>query len=163
MLMKTLIVFLFLPTLLFAQDCEYLKNEIDKFTKTKTVLTKGAKIERRGKYFTLIKGLVLNEYKYLRVTMTTYRISSFRRDSKFMLMSESDSVITLNAVDHSKSDHSFVWYATINYEITEEQLAYLISNKITTVRFYGSDGYIEKEIKDKYAVLFQNDLKCIQD
>ncbi|KKN74653.1 hypothetical protein LCGC14_0388550 [marine sediment metagenome] len=160
--MKTLLVLLF-PTLLFAQDCKYKRNEVDKFTKTKVIQTKGVKVLYGLTDYTLISGLVLNEYKYLRVSLSTHTLTSFRKNSKFMLMFESDSVITVTAIANSKASHAGdMWFTHVNYLITKEQLDYLSSNKIVTIRLYSSDGYIEDNIKNKRALSLQKDLKCIQ-
>lgn len=148
-------------------DCEYVTNEIDKFTKTKKLSTKPVKLIGNMSTTIFASGVVIGEYKILKLHISTFGIMSIDKGSKLMLMTKNDSVISLYNIEYIVSEATgsggaTIWYMAVRYAISQEELKYLISNKITDFRYYTNKGYVDIAVKEKLVPAFQHILRCIQ-
>lgn len=155
--MKKLFTFLmlFIASFSFAQDCKYEKNEVDKFTKKMTKVTKKVK---------LIQTFNSEGYVYITKEDTSLSISlnyrtSFSKSvkvedgSELSFLLEGGDIITLKKKNGS-------------YPISKENLTKLSSTKTKTLRYYytDSDGnykYSDTEIKDGNAEDFMKLTLCV--
>jgi hypothetical protein len=97
-------------------------------------------------------------------------VVSIDEGGKLLLMLDNDSIIELR---NSKYQISCTGCGAtglvgssapglfINFYLTKDNLSSLITHKVKKVRIYFTDGYKEAEIKDKFAIVFQDQAKMI--
>ena len=143
----------------FAQNCKYEKNEIDKFTKKKVVVTKSEKVftSLNTSGFYTVKQEDENffiEFDYL--VQTSFSGTSkaetnitIKEKDQLMFLLENDEVITLvssstvqTQMKPNMASQLVNWELNdVVYPITLEQLKTLQSAKTKTLRIYRTIGY----------------------
>jgi len=151
--MKKIILFALLA---IAQSSSFgqkiVKNEVDAFT--------GSKIKETS-YVTISDGFtcsirVVNDTPVLMAGFNGGRkIHTMDKGERFMLKLENDSIVELYNMETSTSEYVDFSVGRTNisyfllktkYLLQEEQLINLKANKISVVRFYTTDGYIERKV-----------------
>ncbi len=91
-------------------------------------------------------------------------VYSMEKGAEFMFKLQDDSIITLSNLEHSIADY---WSATIGtlhlshfvlkteYLLSDEQIKQLQATPIAIVRFYTTDGYIERNVTTRDAKRIQ--------
>lgn len=138
-----------------AYSQKIVKNEKDAFTGSNVIETS---------YVTISDGFTcsirsVNGTRILRVSFNGGdEIYTMEKDAQFMFKLQNDSIITLVNLEDAVGEY---WSSPIGnishfllktkYELSEEQINELQANKITNVRFYTTDGYIERKVSEKNA------------
>jgi hypothetical protein len=148
----------------YAQNCKYEKNEIDKFTKKKVVITKSEKVfytlNTSGFYTVKQDGEnYYIEFDYLvqtsfSGTSNAEKNISIKQNDQLMFLLENDEVVTLvssNTVQTqmkpNMASQLVNWELNdVSYPITLEQLKSLQSAKTKTLRIYRTIGYDAQNI-----------------
>ena len=148
----------------FAQNCKYEKNEIDKFTKKKVVVTKSEKVftSLNTSGFYTVKQEDENffiEFDYL--VQTSFSGTSkaetnitIKEKDQLMFLLENDEVITLvssstvqTQMKPNMASQLVNWELNdVAYPITLDQLKTLQSSKTKTLRIYRTIGYDAQNI-----------------
>ena len=148
----------------FSQNCKYEKNEIDKFTKKKVIITKSEKVfytlNTSGFYTVKQDGEnYYVEFDYLvqtsfSGTSTAEKNISIKQNDQLMFLLENDEIVTLvssNTVQTqmkpNMTSQLVNWELNdVSYPITLEQLKTLQSAKTKTLRIYRTIGYDAQNI-----------------
>ncbi len=149
-----------------AQECKYEVDELDKFTKEVTRITKhgvlwahlvtGNNMSAKLKLQDGEKSLIL---KYMHPD--AFKVN---KGDKLILLCDDDSTIILEAsgdveAKHLEKEKRHV--ANVTYELPAEQAAALSKSTITDLRMSHSDGHFEKEIKEERQRNLQKLSKCL--
>ncbi|MCC9066334.1 hypothetical protein [Flavobacterium piscisymbiosum] len=157
-----LITFLFTSLIIHSQDCKYKRNEVDEFTKHKVLETKSEWLAENIAY-TLIK---INDAKFLSIELGSFKVFAISDGAKLMFLPDKGDPIVLlfPKYEISKTTPGAVasQYVTQSINISDEIYQRFLDEKITKVRFYTTDGYIDKPVKEKRANKFRQQLKCIE-
>lgn len=142
-----------------AQNCKYEKNEIDKFTKKKVVITKSEKVfatlNTSGFYTVKQDGdNYYIEFDYLvqtsfSGTSNAEKNIAIKQNDQLMFLLENDEVVTLTSsktvqtqMKPNMATQLVNWELNdVSYPITKEQLSTLLSSKTKTLRIYRTIGF----------------------
>lgn len=168
--MKRLAFLAFLvPSLSFAQKIE--ENKVDEFTHHKIIRTSWEPIIK--KFGNSIIGHVRvskidgDIYINLRI-MRSGSAMAIDEGARLMIKTASDSIVTLNNLKYqiSCTGCGAVGFAgsalqglDLTFPMSDDQANYLLANKAVKLRIYLTDGYLEEEIKEKFAEILINELK----
>ena len=154
-----LMTLLITSTFVFSQDCKYQRNEVDEFTKNKIIETKFEWLGEQTGY-TLKK---INNTQILAMYLESFNVFSIKDGAKIMFLTEKEDPITLifPKYEISKRGKSSEFYISENIILSNKEYERLQNETISKVRFYTTDGYIEKNVKEKRASKFRDQLKCI--
>ena len=161
---QLIVLLTFFSFSVFAQNCKYEKNEIDKFTKKKVVVTKSEKVftSLNTSGFYTVKQEDENffiEFDYL--VQTSFSGTSkaetnitIKEKDQLMFLLENDEVITLVSSSTVQTQMkpnmaSQLVNCELNdvaYPITLDQLKTLQSSKTKTLRIYRTIGYDAQNI-----------------
>lgn len=143
----------------YAQNCKYEKNEIDKFTKKKIVITKSEKVfgtvNTSGFYTVKQDGdNYYIEFDYLvqtsfSGTSNAEKNIAIKQNDQLMFLLENDEVVTLTSsktvqtqMKPNMATQLVNWELNdVSYPITNEQLSTLLSAKTQTLRIYRTIGF----------------------
>lgn len=146
----------------YSQDCKYKKNEIDDFTKKKIIETKSEWLCENVAY-SFKKN---DDTKYLRVEIGSFKVFAISDGAKLMFLTDKEDPIVLifQKYEISRTTPGAIasQYVSEIINISEDVLKRFQNEKITKVRIYTTDGYIDHDIKEKRFKRFQETLKCIQ-
>lgn len=164
--MKKYFLVVIIPIISFnseAQKCKYEKNELDEFTKNYVVITKRRSLYQYLSNVLTMKGVMINDNKYLRAEIGASGIFSVDKGDKLMFILGDGSVLELKSVEYVIADHKTHGFygAVADYYIDPEKFQLLSNYKITKVRIYTTDGYIEKKIKQDYQYNVSFLLNCL--
>ena len=156
---KILLSLTLASTFSFGQNCKYEKNEVDKFTKKKVIITKSEKVfstlNTSGFYTVRQEGdKFFIEFDYLVQTSFsgTSRVASniaVKEKDQLMFLLENDEVVTLESsttvqtqMKPNMQSGLVNWELNdVVYSITKEQLTILQSANTKTLRIYRTIGY----------------------
>ena len=161
---QLIVLLTFFSFSVFAQNCKYEKNEIDKFTKKKVVVTKSEKVftSLNTSGFYTVKQEDENffiEFDYL--VQTSFSGTSkaetnitIKEKDQLMYLLENDEVITLvssstvqTQMKPNMASQLVNWELNdVAYPITLDQLKTLQSSKTKTLRIYRTIGYDAQNI-----------------
>jgi hypothetical protein len=161
---QLIVLLTFFSFSVFAQNCKYEKNEIDKFTKKKVVVTKSEKVftSLNTSGFYTVKQEDENffiEFDYL--VQTSFSGTSkaetniaIKEKDQLMFLLENDEVITLvssstvqTQMKPNMASQLVNWELNdVTYPITLDQLKTLQSAKTKTLRIYRTIGYDAQNI-----------------
>lgn len=161
---KIIFLLLLLPVLAFSQNCKYERNETDKFTNSKILVTKEEiawKNPMGGNSLSFklqnIDGQLSMWFRY-----SMSKTFSIQQGSKLMLLTPTGT-IELTASETKVSDHySTTSFIETIYNITPEAYIFMLSYPVTDIRFYTTDGYIEHTLKKNKQIVFQTTAACIK-
>ena len=156
---KILLSLTLASTLSFGQNCKYEKNEIDKFTKKKVVVTKSEKVfatlNTSGFYTVKQDGdNYYIEFDYLvqtsfSGTSNAEKNIAIKQNDELLFLLENDDVVTLKSsktvqtqMKPNMATQLVNWELNdVSYPITKEQLSTLQSAKTKTLRIYRTIGF----------------------
>lgn len=167
-----LIALILTSTFVYSQDCKYKKNEVDEFTKHKILETKSELFTISGMglgFSTNYSLLKVNENRFLKLTITSPSIFTLEKGSDIMFKVEAENAITLTFPESIVANGSYNttlksthWNGYIIIPISEENYQRFLNEKISKLRVYTSNGYIDDDISEKRDKKFKNLLSCIQ-
>jgi hypothetical protein len=167
---STIIASVFLLTSIAAGAQKLSENSVDEFTKKQIKRTTWEKFIYSMKGSAFIRASKIDSTILLDFKFSNTDVISIREGSHFMLKTDSDSIITLNSLEYAISCKgcgaiNYVGSAAegieVRYPISTQQANYLIHHPATKLRFYTTDGYLEFEIKEKFASALQQQLMLI--
>lgn len=156
---KILLSLTLASTLSFGQNCKYEKNEIDKFTKKKVVVTKSEKVfatlNTSGFYTVKQDGdNYYIEFDYLvqtsfSGTSNAEKNIAIKQHDELLFLLENDDVVTLKSsktvqtqMKPNMATQLVNWELNdVSYPVTKEQLSTLQSAKTKTLRIYRTIGF----------------------
>jgi hypothetical protein len=156
---KILLSLTLASTLSFGQNCKYEKNEIDKFTKKKVVVTKSEKVfatlNTSGFYTVKQDGdNYYIEFDYLvqtsfSGTSNAEKNIAIKQNDQLLFLLENDDVVTLTSsktvqtqMKPNMATQLINWELNdVSYPVTKEQLNTLQSAKTKTLRMYRTIGF----------------------
>ena len=163
---------LLFPIITFGQKLE--ENKVDEFTKSFVKRTSWETISpfnmsNRFYAFTSfrkINNIYLLDFKMTLRNDAVFSINKgdnimFKTSDSVIIMSNSNYKISCKGCGVKGFTGSGLEGIEVVYEISESDVKYLISNKIKKIRVYTSDGYVEEDIKEKYAEMFIRQLKLV--
>lgn len=165
--MKTilLIISLCLSSFFSFGQCDYLRNEVDEFTKLKILETdfKVLSYASFQREVIRIQGVRINDKRTLRCYFVYPQIFSLEEKSKFMLLNEKGEVITLFNPKQQIAKHNGVdaWYCIVNYPLNAELNQSLINFIPVKARYYTNEGYVQHEVKKKRSKKIVEVLSCL--
>ncbi|WP_109438370.1 hypothetical protein [Aquimarina sp. AU119] len=147
--------------------CKFQKDEYDKFTKESVKQTKGKAIFMNLSRSVVVQGFKVDNRKYLEITVIDNHLFGFKEGGSFMLMLDDEEVVDLKFENSIVADYinagSFdIWKARVLFSLNEEIFNKLVKSNVYEFRYYTSDGYVEKKIKEKYINNIASVLKCIE-
>jgi hypothetical protein len=162
-----LFTLLFIPVFCFGQ--KLVKNEVDEFTgisvKTTSLEQLVSESPWGGNSFHLSESVKrINDNYYLIVRFSLDNVFSVASEQKLMIKLENDSIVTLlnKEYDISSNGRGAIGGKQgvyLTYPIESDDLDLLKENKATKIRIYTTDGYLEKDIKEKNQDKIK---KCIE-
>ncbi len=147
-----LLILITLSTFYSFSQCKFKKDEVDEFTKNRIRETKDFMVAGVFSQSYMVQLRQVNDGYFLKLGYSTLGTSSIviGQGDELMIKLNNDSVITLQSLEIASATHSYssgMTATTIycNYSITKEQLELLAKNPAVKIRFYTTDGYLEKE------------------
>jgi hypothetical protein len=153
-----------MPFLAFSQNCKYERNETDKFTNAKVVITKEeiAWKNPMGGNSLSFKLQNINGHLSMWFRYSMSKTFSIQQGSKLLLLTPAGT-IELIASETKVSDHySSTSFIQTIYSITPEAFALMLTTPVTDVRFYTTDGYIEHTLKENKQAVFKTISACVK-
>ncbi len=171
---KIVLVLLLTVSFGYSQNCKYKKNEVDEFTGSKVIITKDKIFTKIGMGFgtyAIISAKKINDTKYLAVSFSSNTIFTLRKGSLVMFKTENDEIIELSFSESMVADYSSSQVGTTNITRWTAKMYFLLSDelvqkfndiRIKKVRWYTTDGYVEKDVKKKNSKNISKLLNCIK-
>jgi len=159
---------------LFGQNCDFLRNEVDDMTGNKVIELEPEKIYKKMKTrgpekidVNLMKvnnSVVLYIDQYLQGD--AYSISE---DDDVIMKFNDDSTLKLDNYNSEVADYkklglsgaSTQWVVTYKIKLDESEINELTNKHIVKLRTYSSEGFIDFEVKDKFSKVLMNQISCI--
>ena len=163
-----------------AQNCKYKTNDLDKFTKKYTKITKPERVI--GSFYTAGEFSVKKTdtsyffiFDYVLSSYSNFKPYKINKGSSLMFLLENGETITINSADDISGIKKTTigippvyncYLTNVSYPISRNQIDLLFSSKIKTIRFYrtesnGKEDFIDNEIKNKNQDDIQNLIKCV--
>lgn len=162
--MKKLILLLFFWNLSNAQDCKFITNEIDEFTKVKKVKTKDYSLSE-GKSGVLRFALFKGNSTYLCMEYYTSQVKAMvvGVNHKISIMLKDDVIIELLPNDVYSGELSTVGSTTlrVKYNISLSELEKMRNIGIKKIRFNTTKYYYDFDVvKEKWIKSFNEGIDC---
>jgi hypothetical protein len=164
----------------FAQKCKYKINDLDKFTKQYTKITKSEQVigtfHTTGNFsvkkvdtsFSFIFDYTLSRY-------SNFEPYSINKGANLTFLLDNGEIITLNSGDDIKGTMKTVYglppvyicyLSNVSYSLTRTQLDQFFKSKVKSIRFYrtesnGKEDFIDNDIKKKNQDDIQDLIKCV--
>lgn len=171
--MKKIITLLLICFSLIARGQELVRNEVDEFTKH---------IVKETSWMPLLPMTMQNVHFRVRKVDSTYffdikwmgggiGVTSIREGDELMFKLENDEIISNKCLKFVVScvgcgatgfAGSGAKGIAPTYVVTEDNVKKLLKNYVYKIRLYTSDGYIEKELKDKFSENIYQAFKLLQ-
>lgn len=149
------------------------ENKVDEFTKNTVKRTSWEPISKTGKIYAHVRASKINDNTYLdiRTLFPAVEVFAIKEGEAVMIKLNTDSIITLTipkglvsckgcgSVNIIGSDGYGV---ELNLELNKEQIESLAKNKVTKIRIYTTDGFVESAIKEKFQETINRVLKLIK-
>ncbi|BAX81661.1 hypothetical protein [Labilibaculum antarcticum] len=165
----TLVLTMFLSTAVFAQECEYEINEVDKFTKEKKVVTKPVMVAKSLKIAKILKIKTVkwkvkneNNRKYL---MTSYNLSKgsivmVGSEKLILLLRNNESIsLNINSLIPNMQGKFNSYVAEFTYNLTDEDLAKLVKYDVKDIRVEAMINGFDYNLIDEVST--KSIFKCI--
>lgn len=167
--MKYLLLLLLVPTMAHSQ--KIIENQVDDFTKNNVIRTSWDPFTRSGRAISFSQFSKINSlyFLYIKINLKGGPFSVGEGD-KLMLMAENDSILTLLNSKYQIScrgcgaigiAYSAMDGVELSFHLSESDVQFLLTNKIKKMRLYTTSGYIEEEVKAKFAETFNKQLSII--
>lgn len=167
----TFLILTLASTISYSQDCKYKRNEVDEFTKHKILETKEELFTISGMglgFSTTYSLLKINDKRYITFKVTSPSIFTLRKGSEIMFKTELENPITLEFPDSIVANSTYIsslkstfWNGSMDIPLSEEAYQRLLNEKITKLRVYTTDGFVDDDIASKRDKKFKSLLTCI--
>lgn len=155
-----------------SQNCQYSKNEIDKFTKssiktTKELFIAGGSFKLNGTLYSSLSKI--NNKRFLNIKLIAWQDFVIETNGKMMILFDDESVINLSFikfdVGHYENNAGMKsWTGNASLQITDENYEILKAKNAKEIRIYFKEGYLNLPVPEnkKYWNKYQESLKCIE-
>jgi len=156
---------------IFAMSQKLAEDKVDEFTKLSVKRTSWEPFSRANGFWCYVRTGKIEGNYLLYLRFLTGSILSVQKDAAIMLKAGKDSIISLSNLDYSVSctgcgaiglNGSGAPGIELKCHIPSDVYSYLIDNKVTKVRIYTSSGYVEHDIKEKFADVLVDELKLVK-
>lgn len=169
MIKKTLLYFSILFTsIVYTQECNYVKNEIDKFTKKEIKQTKFHTLASKylGNDIVRVDALEIDNQDFLQCYLVNLNEFTIIKGDKFILLDENNKTTDLVFIDSKTSKPQVhgsdtYWNVIAQFPINDSLKRKLKTSKYVALRYYTQDGYREYKIKKKFQGNLKKILSCI--
>ena len=163
-----------------AQNCKYKTNEIDKFTKKYTKLTKAERVISTFNTTGLfsVKKVDTSYYfifDYVLSGYTNFDPYSVKKGAELIFLLENGETIILKSADDILGTKNFIvgippvytcTLSNVAYPVSKNQIDKFFVSQVSSIRFFrtesnGKEDYIDSEIKEKNMDDIQDLIKCI--
>lgn len=168
---NTFLILVLFSTFIYGQDCKYKRNEVDEFTKDKILETKPELFTISGMglgFSTSYSLLKINDQKFIKFNVTSPSIFTLQKGSEIMFKVEAENPIILTFPEsivangsYNTSLKSTHWGGSIVIPINDINYQRLLNEKITKLRVYTANGFIDDDISEKRDKKFKALLTCI--
>lgn len=155
---------------LFAQKLK--ENKVDEFTKNSVKRTSWETLTTNMQFTAQYRLSQINKDKLFDFKIIQGgKVLGMKKGEEMMLKLENGEIVTLTSLESATScvgcgSTNIVGSAaqgiSVTYSLSDEAYSKLTGNKVDKVRIYTTDGYLEKEVKDKAANTLQTTLSLIQ-
>ena len=175
-LTATIICFLCLSIVTHGQMIK--EDQVDEFTKNKVVRTSWEPLTKKGKIYSHARVSKINTTTYLdfKIMLSAgltmdHSVFAIEKGETVMLKLNNDTIVTLNNPEHLISCTgcgainiigSGVQGIHLKIDLTDNQISTLLDHKITKIRIYTTDGYVENEVPDKFQEIVSKELSLIR-
>jgi len=168
--LRIVIILIFTTFYIQISAQEIVEDKIDEFTKNSVKRTSWEKLVFEldlTAYFRISK---INDIFYFDLKAMDQSVFSIAEGQEIMFKLKNGKIIKLNNLEYALTctGCGAIGYAgsggigiKVSYEISKEFLDLLRANQVEKIRIYTSKGYIEKEIKEKFAKKLENAFKLI--
>lgn len=154
------------------------ENQVDEFTKNKVIRTSWEPLSKNGNIYAHVRGSRINEIFYLDIKIMLAgglkiggSIFSIQDGPYIMFKLENDSILTLHNPKYEIACRgcgainligSEGYGVNLKIPLEADKIDYLITHKITKIRLYTTDGYVEGEVKEKFSDMIAKEFKLIK-
>jgi hypothetical protein len=154
------------------------ENQVDEFTKNKIVRTSWEPLSKKGKIYSHARASIINTTRYLELKIMLsagltmeHSVFAIEDGETVMLKLDNDSIVNLNNPEHQISCTGCgainiigggVQGIHLKINLANMQIDNLINHKITKIRIYTTDGFVENEVPGKFQETVSKELKLIQ-
>lgn len=152
-----------------AQNCDYLKNEIDEFSGKKTVITNFVNINKKftskhffAHSFSFIEGLYFINFKLTGGGQSLF----ISKGNKLLLKLNDDSILELGAAENQKTEFKSINGASYSYiiplyNVSREQLEKIADVGIKLIRMETSESQYDSSVTDKDNKKIKQSISCL--
>lgn len=157
---KTFLFLLLMTAFAISYGQKLEENKVDDFTKSTIKRTSWETLNSTMKFTAFFRVSKINDAEYFDLKlMMLNKIFSITEGQEIMFKFDDDEILTLK---NSKTavtctgcgargfSGSAAPGISVSYQMNKEQKALLATKKITKIRIYTSDGYIENDLKEKF-------------
>jgi hypothetical protein len=155
---------------LYGQTLE--EDKVDEFTNNSIKRTSWETLNMSMDFTAYYRISSINNQKYFDLKlMIGAKVFSINKDQELMFKLENGEFVKLPNLEYSITctgcgaigfSGSQAQGAKIMYPIDDAQFEMLKNNTVVKVRIYTSDGYVEDETKEKYAIKMQKAIKLVE-
>ena len=150
----------------FAQ-CHYETDKVDKFSGNKVLATKYERILKGDGRVVDCAARLNGDYKSLSFKYTSFSICSTNEGNKLLFLLSDNSQDTLICGKYSVAEpvpgsYPTIWTIYVTYTLNNNSIEKLSTSKITDIKFYTNDGYVEMELKEKNQSKIAELISCIK-
>lgn len=148
------------------------ENKVDEFTKNTVKRTSWEAIQRTSTLTAYCRVSKINDVVYLELRcMLGGYVFAIDKGDKLMLMTDTDSVITLLNGKYEISckgcgsiniTGSALQGAELSYLVSNDEFNFLLNNRVKKLRLYTTKGYVEAELKDKFSETLMKEFALIK-
>jgi hypothetical protein len=161
---KYILLLLMLSVWSYGQDCKFVVNEVDAFTKEKKTITKRQLIcDKLSSSISL--SFIKNKYTYLKVEYSSTGINSIvvGTNNKLIFMLNDDSMIELFPLEVVSGEFTSMnsTVISVNYLITNESISKIRNIGIKKIRFNSTKYYYDFDVtREKLIAKLNNQIDC---
>lgn len=162
----TIVVFILLGNIVFAQKCNYEKNEIDALTELLVKRTAPELVCRINGQPLYAKAQCIGQNKYLKLLFYRFNDFSFQEDREvsFILSNNEELIVypRLMPVDSTKMDQLTNVNSLLVYKLNDEQYKQLTVYPVKKFRYFMTTGFVDVPVTSKRQHAVINVLKCVE-
>ena len=160
-----LIIAFIIPSIIKAQDCNFIEDKVDEFTNASLLATKPVRVTS-GMYEIMVIGFrKVNDSYYLKME---YAQASgvIAKDDLLMFKMADSTILKIRSTETVTPNHFYISGISnssfsCKYSITKEQIEKISKLLVDKIRFYTTDGYFEVTVNEKNGLKLINSAVCI--
>jgi hypothetical protein len=167
---KIVLGLLFIPFIARTQELK--ENKVDEFTKDSIKTTTWQALDVKGSMTFNYRVVKKNTDVALEMKLITGKVLSIEKDAKLMfILAGTDSTIWIENDEYKISCNGCGAYnlfgsnaegIDVFYNVPDNVLSMLLSNRVAKYRIYTSAGYIESDVREPKAAVFQKSFALVQ-